>query len=132
MKDKGILSYANSNNIDVLNFANKMEDENIQNKLASLFSKQDDLGQKDTDEVSKSLDDPYMTVNEGLTTDTAFDDSDSEHAAESKLNESLSAQGIIPSDQEKGEEPGIQSSDDETQKSKTVVAPTYSAQTKIE
>ena len=72
-----------------------------------MFSKQDDLGQKDTDEVSKSLDDPYMTVNEGLTTDTAFDDSDSEHAAESKLNESLSAQGIIPSDQEKGEEPGI-------------------------
>ena len=29
MKDKGMLSYANSNNIDDLNFANKMEDENI-------------------------------------------------------------------------------------------------------
>ena len=29
LKDKGMLSYANSDNIDDISFANKMEDENI-------------------------------------------------------------------------------------------------------
>lgn len=53
-----------------------------------------------------------MTVNEGLTTDTAMT-TDSEQAAETKLNESLAASGVISSDQEKDEEAtGILSSDD--------------------
>ena len=55
-----------------------------------MFSKEDDLDQKETDKVAESVDDPYMTVNEGLTTDTAMT-TDSELAEESKKNDALAA-----------------------------------------
>ena len=48
------------------------------------------MDQKETDKVAESVDDPYMTVNEGLTTDTAMT-TDSELAEESKKNDALAA-----------------------------------------
>jgi len=116
LKDKGLLSHAGSENMEDIGFANKMEEENIQNRLATLFSKEDQLNQKATDKVASALDDPYLTVNEGLTTDTAMT-TDSEIAAEENqqkaaLNEALGG-NKESSGEDKQEATGILSSDEE-------------------
>lgn len=51
-----------------LSFASKMESEKTQNRIASLFAPEGE--QKKGEE--ENLDNPYMSVNEGLTTDTAM------------------------------------------------------------
>jgi hypothetical protein len=89
---------------DDLSFAAKMENENVESRLATLFS--EEVPQEDDDE--SNIDHPYVTVNEGLTTDTSMT-TDTENAeAESTATGKL---GSDSSDQE--EAGGIVSSEDE-------------------
>jgi len=57
--------------IDDLTFASKMQSENIETKLKTLFAKDEAALDGETDKVKQDIDDPYLSVNEGLTTDTA-------------------------------------------------------------
>jgi len=89
---------------DDLSFAMKMENESVESRLASLFAPE--VPQEDDDE--SHIDHPYMSVNEGLTTDTSMttdmENAEAESTAAGKL-------GSDSSDQE--EAAGIVSSDDE-------------------
>lgn len=65
LKDNG--QYSNEMSADDVNFATKMDNENIESRLATLFAKDE----KETEnEIDQSLADPYLSVLEGLTTDT--------------------------------------------------------------
>lgn len=65
LKDNG--QYSNAGDFDDINFASKMENENIEQRLATLFAKDEQETEK---EIDQGLGDPYLSVNEGLTTDT--------------------------------------------------------------
>lgn len=89
---------------DDLSFAAKMENENVESRLATLFAQE--VPQDDDDE--SNIDHPYMTVNEGLTTDTSMT-TDMENAEADST-----ATGKVASDSSDQEEAaGIVSSDDE-------------------
>ena len=66
LKDNGLYSSNDGSNDDI-SFASKMENENIEQRLATLFAKDEKETEQDIDQ---SLGDPYISVNEGLTTDT--------------------------------------------------------------
>lgn len=53
--------------LDEMDFASKMTNENIEQRLATLFAKDEKETEK---EIDQGLQDPYLSVNEGLTTDT--------------------------------------------------------------
>ena len=89
---------------DDLGFAAKMENENVESRLATLFAQE--LPQEDNDE--SNIDHPYMTVNEGLTTDTSMTTDVENAEAETATTGKLGSDG---SDQE--EAAGIVSSDEE-------------------
>lgn len=56
---------------DELSFAQKMQNEDVERRLRTLFSKQEeDELDRDQKSVSKEVDDAYMSVNEPMTTDT--------------------------------------------------------------
>ena len=78
---------------DDLSFAAKMENENVESRLATLFSQE--VSQEDDDE--SSIDNPYLTVNEGLTTDTSMttdtENAEAESTATGKLGSDSSDQG---------------------------------------
>ena len=65
LKDNG--QYSNDMSGDDVSFASKMESENIESRLATLFAKDELETEK---EIDQNLADPYMSVLEGLTTDT--------------------------------------------------------------
>jgi hypothetical protein len=65
LKDNGDLS----GDTDV-NFASKVESENMENKLKTLFAQGEDL-EGQLKDMSNKIDEPYLTVNEGMTTDTS-------------------------------------------------------------
>lgn len=89
---------------DDLSFAAKMENENIESRLATLFAQE--VPQDDDDEGD--IDHPYMTVNEGLTTDTSMttdmENADAESTATGKVvsdsSDQEEAAGIVSSDEE--------------------------------
>jgi len=56
---------------DDLTFASKMKSENIETKLKTLFAKDEEALEDETEKIKQDLEDPYLTVNEGMTTDTA-------------------------------------------------------------
>lgn len=65
LKDNG--QYNSDVSADDVSFASKMENENIESRLATLFAKDE----KETEqEIDQNLADPYLSVLEGLTTDT--------------------------------------------------------------
>lgn len=71
LKDNGLY---NSDGQD-LSFAQKMENENIDQKLATLFAPDDEEAlEKDLEQASstQNLDEAYLSAQEGLTTDTAL------------------------------------------------------------
>jgi len=68
MKDNGQMDNAGA---DDLTFASKMENENTEAKIQSLFAKAESELEAGVQEVEDKIDDPYQTVNEGLTTDTS-------------------------------------------------------------
>ena len=71
LKDNGMLS----GDAEDLNFASKMENENIDAKLATLFMKEDESELEEDVKQATSKDnmaEPYLSVQEGLTTDTAM------------------------------------------------------------
>ena len=65
LKDNG--QYSTDVSADDVNFASKMENENIEARLATLFAKDEKETEK---EIDQNLEDPYLSVLEGLTTDT--------------------------------------------------------------
>jgi hypothetical protein len=56
---------------DDISFAHKMENENIEQRLAILFAKEDSDLQGEDKVINDNLQDPYLSVNEDLTTDTS-------------------------------------------------------------
>jgi len=119
MKKEGLLSQNDSMNEDHLgadewSFSRKMQNENIETKLAALFSHvdEDDIGD-DIEKIKSKIDDRYETANEELTTDTPLTSEaegsqemrdTKESAAEvasAKANKILKQQaGIVSSDEE--------------------------------
>lgn len=89
---------------DDLSFAAKMENENVESRLATLFSQEVSNEQDD----EGNIDHPYVTVNEGLTTDTSMTTDMENGEAESAATAKHGSDG---SDQE--EAAGIVSSEDE-------------------
>ena len=108
-----------------------MRNENIEKRLQTLFSRQDeDELDKDKEEISKEIDEMYMSVNEQITTDTPFtsegedDETKRLGAATRQVDGSEMAQkmiqkqaGLAESSEDEAQEPqgevGIQSSDEE-------------------
>lgn len=105
MKDNGLYS---ADSTDDVSFASKMENENIESRLATLFARDEQETEKDIDQ---SLADPYMSVLEGATTDTQATTD-----VEGDLQE---ARGSV--DKEEGiqsEDEGIASEEEEAQEEK--------------
>lgn len=113
-KDNGL----HGADLDEASFAHKMENENIEKKLADLFAVQDESDLDDQlEQVSRdNADDPYLSVQEGDTSDTSLTsegpegdmmqrEARSEHMIEEEQEESASHQ--------QQEEGGIQSSEEE-------------------
>ena len=68
LRDNGQLSNAqkdgDGNTLDEINFAKKVKNEEIEQRLAKLFEREKE------DDIEQSLNEPYLSVKEGLTTDT--------------------------------------------------------------
>lgn len=132
MKKEGLLSHNASFGEDNLgsdewSFSRKMQNENIETKLAALFSRNDeDEINEDIENIKSKIDDRYETANEDMTTDTPIT-SEGEGAQEMRTTEESAAEvasakankilkqqaGIVSSDEEKLEEEsevGIESS----------------------
>ena len=103
LKDQGLLSNQGQGSIDDISFANKMENENIEQRLSILFAKEEDELSDEGRVVEDGLQDPYQSVNEATTTDTAMT-TDAEGAAQA-LRGSLDDAG------EEDQNEGIASSD---------------------
>lgn len=72
LKDNGAYQAQGGSEGDIT-FASKMENENIESRLQTLFAKEGDAAfGKEMDDINKSLEDPYLSVNEGITTDTSI------------------------------------------------------------
>ena len=59
LKDNGELSNQGQSSIDDISFANKMENENIEQRLAILFAKEEDQLEHEDEVVRDGLQDPY-------------------------------------------------------------------------
>ena len=103
LKDQGLLSNQGQGSIDDISFANKMENENIEQRLSILFAKEEDELSDQEKVIEDGLQDPYQSVNEATTTDTAMT-TDAEGAAQA-LRGSLDDAG------EEDQNEGIASSD---------------------
>lgn len=103
LKDNGELSNADQGSIDDITFANKMENENIEQRLSILFAREEEELQDEDKVVKDGLEDPYLSLAEGTTTDTSFT-TDAEGAAkvmrgsEEPKSESEKEEGIASSD----------------------------------
>ena len=71
MKDAGQLG-ADGSTLDDVSFANKMENEHIEERLAILFAKDEEELVDEKQKIDDNLQDPYLSVNEGITTDTSM------------------------------------------------------------
>lgn len=71
LKDAGQLSQEGAS-IDDITFANKMENENIEERMQILFAKDEAELSDEKQKIDDNLQDPYLSVNEGLTTDTSI------------------------------------------------------------
>lgn len=82
LKSKGNNSWAANTDDDLkVNFAKKIESENIEQKIAALFSK-DELDQSEVDKATKDLEMKYESANEDVTSDTAITEIEREEIEE--------------------------------------------------
>ena len=85
-----------------------MENENIEQRLSILFAKEENELDKEDSVINDNLQDDYLSVNEGLTTDTDAT-TDNEHLSMEKRGSEKAAQGELQKSSE--EDAGIASSD---------------------